>query len=63
MRVVDGLFMQGVELMLAGIGSVFVFLVLLVIVTRVMSWLCTVPPKRPFEPGFQGSPCSHINCR
>ena len=33
--------MQGVELMLAGIGSVFVFLVVLVIATRAMSWLLT----------------------
>lgn len=38
MQMTDGLFRQGVELMLAGIGSVFVFLVVLVIATRAMSW-------------------------
>ncbi len=34
----ETLLYQGVELMLAGIGSVFVFLVMLVFATRVMSW-------------------------
>ncbi len=34
----ESLLSQGVELMLAGIGSVFVFLVLLVVATRAMSW-------------------------
>lgn len=34
----DELFFQGVELMLAGIGSVFVFLIMLVLATRTMSW-------------------------
>ena len=35
----EELFSQGVELMLAGIGSVFVFLVMLVLATRIMSWV------------------------
>lgn len=33
------LFSQALELLLAGMGTVFGFLVLLVIATRVMSWL------------------------
>jgi len=37
----ESLLSQGMELMLAGIGSVFVFLVLLIIATRTMSFALT----------------------
>lgn len=50
------LVMEGLELMLLGMGSVFVFLILLVAVTAAMSWVLTrffpealpvaKPPKR-----------------
>ena len=50
MQAGEELFIQGVELMLAGIGSVFVFLILLVLSTRLMSWaLMRLAPARVDE--------------
>ena len=47
----EELFFQGVELMLAGIGSVFVFLIMLVLATRAMSWaLMRTAPAEVDEP-------------
>lgn len=52
----DALLSQGLELMLVGMGVVFFFLILLVQVTRLMSWCVarwmpeTVPETTPVVP-------------
>ena len=45
--------LSGLELMLIGMGTVFVFLMLLVVVTRLMSVLIN---RYAFEAGFHPSP-------
>jgi len=67
----EALLAQAVELMLAGIGSVFVFLVLLVVATRIMSWALIrftnaaahvdVPDvSEPVVPAGQHPPSAHL---
>ncbi|WP_461480782.1 OadG family protein [Porticoccus sp.] len=57
------LLQQGLDLMIYGMGTVFVFLVLLVAVTILMSALITrcFPEKAALSPGQQESPVAPVD--
>ena len=57
-RLNDDLFLQGLELMLVGMGTVFVFLTLLVLATTLMSYLVRrfVPASVPRAGTADGGP-------
>jgi len=52
----DNVFQQGVDLMLFGMGTVFVFLTLLVFITRMMSFLVDRYCPEPVQEAIPSKP-------